>query len=51
MKAEFRRRLERLGCAIDKALAYESLEGDILPALYSAASYCWCKNPSLKKDN
>ena len=51
MKAEFRRRLERLDSAIEKALANDSLKGDILPALFSAASFCWCKDPSLKKDN
>lgn len=50
--AEFERRLERLQRAIENYL-YNEGDGDILPALYSCASYLWCRSPyvtELKKN-
>lgn len=47
LKIETRRRLIRLHHAIEKAVISDSLEGDILPALFSVFTLFWCSN---KKD-
>lgn len=44
LRAEFRKRLERLDDAIDEALAYDTADGDLLPALFNCLTYLWCNS-------
>ena len=47
LKADVKKRLIRLHNAIYTALISDSLDGDIMPALFSVFSLFWLKN---KKD-
>lgn len=44
LRAEFRKRLERLEDAVHDALIYDTADMDLLPALFSCLSYLWCNS-------
>lgn len=44
MKKEFRRRLENLRSAIERALDNDTINGNLFPALFAVFSYMYCKS-------